>query len=365
MNCPGSNVLLKQLKLPETDEEDYRREGVAAHEAAAECLVHRQDAWEVVGEKFHDTEVDAPMADAIQVYLDYCNSIRTDTSQWYVEYKISNDARPNFYGTADFANIDFQESLLDIVDYKHGEGIPVEAFRNPQIMYYAVGVLTAWPEIRRVHMSIVQPRCYHNEGPIRVFEMASEDLIAWANAELFPAMERAEIDETLDTGSWCRFCPAKLFCPTLTGAYKGAALANPKIIPNLSDDALAREYKLREAVKFYLKAQEDEVYRRLCAGKSIPTAKLVFKRADRVWKAGWEKEFAEFGEQLKTTPEFKSPAQVEKLSPSAKTKVKEWAYMPQTGLTVAYIDDKRMAAPRPQTASEAFSGALAKITEAG
>src|SRR5579859_7610402 len=77
MNCPGSNVLLKALDLPPTDEEDYQINGSAAHEAAAHCIISKLDAWEVIGEEFYGkTKVTAPMAEAIQVYLDYVNTLR-------------------------------------------------------------------------------------------------------------------------------------------------------------------------------------------------------------------------------------------------------------------------------------------------
>ena len=38
---------------------------------------------------------------------------------------------------------------------------------------------------------------------------------------------------------------------------------------------------------------------------------------------------------------MKSPAEIEKLGESAKEMVKEWAYKPDTGLTVASAEDKR------------------------
>src|SRR6202789_4739697 len=71
MNCAGSVALIKQLNIQEdTDEPEYRGLGIAAHEAAAHCLKNGMDAWEVMGEKFHNYEVDQNMAQAIQVYID-------------------------------------------------------------------------------------------------------------------------------------------------------------------------------------------------------------------------------------------------------------------------------------------------------
>jgi hypothetical protein len=367
MACPGSNVLLKQLNLPESDEADYQVEGSGAHEAAAHCIVNKLDAWEIIGEKFYDgkLEVTAEIADHIQQYLDFVRPMRDDDlGMWWCEFHISGDSvHPLFYGTVDFAAL--KDGVLDIVDFKFGQGIVVEPHKNPQLMYYAYGLLQYHPDARVVRLSIVQPRAYHEEGVIRTWETSAEELAEWGEKTLIPAMQAAEVDETLDAGPWCRFCPAKLACPLLAGLFKAAAMINPKIIPNLGDEALARDYKLREAVKFYLKAQDEEVFRRLQTGRTISSAKLVNKRADRVFKDGAVPVLeAALGPACFTAPEFKTPAQIEKLGVEAKGLVKEWAYMPTTGLTVAPIDDKRQAII-VQTTEQAFGGAIAKIEAEG
>lgn len=371
MNCPGSNVLLKALALPESDEEDYRREGSAAHEAAAACIIPGIDAWEIVGEKFHhETEITPEMADHIQVYLDTVREERNDHhGMWWCEFHISGDIHPLFYGTVDFASL--KDGLLTITDFKFGEGIVVEPEHNPQLMYYAYGLLQFHPEARRVKLRIVQPRAFHLDGPVREWELSAEALAEWGEKTLVPAMQAAEIDETLDAGPWCRFCPAKIACPLLQGLFKAAAMINPKIIVNLADEALARDYALRDAVKFYLKAQDEEVMKRLNAGKTISSAKLVNKRADRVFKETQEisdkivpldAALEELGDDRFTKPELKTPAQIEKLGARAKALVKEWAYMPNTGLTVAPIGDKRQAV-KVQSAAEAFGAAVAALTQ--
>lgn len=371
MNCPGSNVLLNQLQLPATDEEEYQINGSAAHEAAAECVMEKKDAWEVVGQKFYkETEITPDMADAIQVYLDY---VRDKRDQWYCEFAISGDLHPLFYGTVDYANI--KDGLLEIVDFKFGQGIVVEPYRNTQLMYYAYGLLNYQPAVRRVKCTIVQPRAYHEEGPVRSWEIpgGAEELAEWGEKVLIPAMLNAEMDETLEAGPWCRFCPAKLACPLLAGLFKAAALINPKIIPNFSDEALARDYAYRDAVKFYMKALDDEAFRRLSTGRKLSTAKLVNKRADRVFQAQQviddktvtvQEAFAQFGKEVFTTPVFKTPAQMEKINPAAAALVKQWAYMPSTGFTVAPIDDRRVAVTM-QSTEEAFGAAIAKLKESG
>lgn len=363
MNCPGSNVLVKTLNLPPSDESDFAAEGTAAHEAAAHCILNKLDTWEIVGEKFYGIEITAEMAEHIQVYVDYANSLRAgQKSSWWCEFHISDDLHPLFYGTVDFGNLIDQQ--LEIVDFKFGAGILVEPEHNPQLMYYAYGLLQHQPGARRVKLTIVQPRAWHPEAVIRSWECDADYISEWGEKTLLPAMQAAEVDETLDAGAWCRFCPAKLACPLLYGLFKAAANINPKVIVNLSDEAAGRDYKLREAVKFYLKAQEDDMLKRLLAGRAIAEAKLVNKKADRVLKDGAEAAFKEtFGDEAYTTPMLKSPAQLEALGPKAKLLVKEFAYMPQTGYTVALADDRRQAV-RLQSTTQAFGDAIAKAVAA-
>src|ERR1035437_2496651 len=70
MNCSGSPALIEGLHLPESDEADYTREGIAGHEASADCLARDSDSWEVAGDTYHNTVIDPDMAAAIQIYLD-------------------------------------------------------------------------------------------------------------------------------------------------------------------------------------------------------------------------------------------------------------------------------------------------------
>lgn len=344
MNCPGSSVLLKKLALPETDDPDYRRDGVAAHEVAAKCLAGGGDAWEFMDgkSKFNGVEVSQNMADAVQSYLDHCRPIIAEASIVLIEKRIGGNVakrpHPDFFGTVDFAALVRGKKRLVVRDYKHGEGIVVEAERNVQMMYYGYGIILDEniPDEYVVDLGIVQPRAYHDDGPIRLWETTAGEIKKWAETVLLPAMEAAEVDETFDTGKWCRFCPAKLLCPLLTGLFGAAAKANPAAVPNFSHQRLGLEYKQREAVKFYLKALEDETFRRLNIGQPVPGAKLVLKQAKRVWAEGARDLFVkEFGDEAIEPGALKSPAQMETIGPKAKALVQQHAYMPATGFTVA------------------------------
>jgi hypothetical protein len=271
----------------------------------------------------------------------------------YIEYAIgaNKETRPHpgFYGRLDFGAWGTDETVVE--DFKFGEGIVVEPDENPQMKYYAYGLIRgridAGAHVRsdRVFkLRICQPRAWHPDGPIREWTTTAGEIIHWGETELLPAMLRAEVDMTLDPGDWCRFCPAKLFCPMLDALFGAAAKADPNVVPNFGQQRMAREYAQRGAVKFYLKALEDEVYRRNMLGNTVPGTKLVLKKANRVWDGSAEDlAKTQFGAEALTPAELKSPAEFEKISAAAKNFVKEHAYMPQNGLTVALESDTKPA----------------------
>lgn len=350
LNCPGSNTLLKAIgAVEETEEQDYRHLGIVAHLLAAQCLVVNKDAWEYVG-----STVDADMAEAVQVYLDNVRPYMTSTASYFIEERIGEEPRPHplFYGTVDFAAVD-GEALL-VVDYKHGEGIVVEPEENAQMMYYAYGILRRFPRVQDVTLRIVQPRAFHHDGPIREWKTDADAIRTWAETVLVPGMVAAEKGETLLPGSWCRFCPAKLVCPALKGLFGAAANADPKSVEAMTNDTLGREYGQVSAVKMYLKALEEASYGRLMKGEKVPGTKLVNKKANRVFKAGGEDFFkTKYGDDAMHPAELKTPAEMEKVSPAVKKDVNAWAFMPQTGYTVALADDPRIGV-QPETPADTF-----------
>ena len=393
MNCAGSVTLIKRLQailnemgMPPEDDPDYRREGTAMHEASEHCLKTGIDTWEIVGETFNETVIEQPMADAIQVYLDKCRSIMDRAKLHYIEYPVSSPRHPDFFGTLDFAAVIGEpatpeqmkengwlapfivpEEVIGL-DLKGGEGIVVEPDNNPQLKYYMFGLIEKnphWPDETPVRLGIVQPRAFHPSGEVvREWRTTVGEIRAWVDAELIPAMLRTAVDDTLEAGAWCRFCPAKLVCPLLTSLFRAAATHDPKEIVNFNDESLGRSWQYREAVKFYIKALDDEIFRRLNSGREFPeVAKLVPKKANRVWKSDAAAEAQKkFGEDALTKPELKSPAELEKHSPAAKEFVKEYAYMPNTGLTVASWDDPKPGV-KVQSSTEAFGAAVANIKE--
>ena len=354
MNCPGSVKLIQTVTLPESDESEYAREGTAAHAMAAWCLEEGQDAWVAV---LREPDWTPEMADAVQIYLDEVRGLTNDKTIAHFEYRVSSARHPLFYGTVDAAVLD--GNCLHIRDFKYGAGVVVEVEDNPQILYYAYGMLQHFPAVEHVTVGIVQPRAHHPDGHVRVAYRTAVEVREWAEHVLFPAMDNVAIDQSLDPGAWCRFCPAKLVCPALTGLFGAAAKVDTRTVVHMGDEQLDREYDKLAAVKMYVAALEKRVLERLEAGAKMQYAKLVLKKANRVWRENAEEELAaKLGFDKIYETKMKSPPGIEDLGPSARKLVKEYAYTPNTGYTVAHVLDSRLAVTKPQ-AEEVYAHVIA------
>lgn len=364
LECPGSTRLIQSLGLAESDEPDYRADGTTAHAGAAYCLSTDLDAWEIVGKIFEGRPFTVEMAEAVQVYLDYCRSFITEDCQVFIEYQVYQpDVHKHFFGTVDFCCINQKTRTLIVVDYKHGEGILVEVKENPQPRYYAFGMLQH-PDaagIENVTLAIVQPRIlWHGGGPTRAVDMSSAELAQWVEATLVPGMIRAEADASLMPGKHCRFCPAMLVCPVTSAAFRASATAGTDPVA-MTDQALDLEYGLLTAVRMRIAKVDAEALKRALRGSIFKTCKLVQKRADRVYKDGAEARFkAEFGDKAYSAPALLTPPQMENLGAGAAALVKEWAYKPDTGFTLAPMTDGRTQVT-VQPSSEVFSKFLEKL----
>lgn len=364
MNCPGSVALLKRLRIEvETEEADYQALGTHAHEALAHCTEQGVEAWEAIGQPFHGIKLEPDIAEAIQVELDERAALIRllgEAGTYGVEYRISDPAvHEKFFGTVDFWWRDGTRG--GVRDYKNGM-LLVEVEHNPQVLYYAYGLLRSpyFDGVEELELVICQPRAFHPGGPVRRWTCSRWFIENWAETELKPAMAAADLEGSLQAGEWCRFCPAKLVCPLVTGVFGAMATASISDQVTTSDEELARQMLLVPPAEAYIKALKLETFARMLKGRLLDGQKLVQKKADRVWKkeAG-EILRARFGADALTEPELKSPAQIDKL-PGGKEFAKEWAYKPDTGLTMAKIDDPRTEV-RVRPGSETFAEALKNL----
>ncbi|WP_288908181.1 DUF2800 domain-containing protein [uncultured Megasphaera sp.] len=114
------------------------------------------------------------------------------------------------FGTADCIIV--SDNTLQIIDFKYGQGVLVDAYENPQMKCYALGALemyNALYDIKEVVMTIFQPRRDNVSG----YTLSVAELLTWAERVLKPKAEQAIRGKgEFAAGDWCRFCRAKAVC---------------------------------------------------------------------------------------------------------------------------------------------------------
>lgn len=375
MSCAGSFLMHREQLQSGTFEEmesEYAKLGTAAHELCAKAVATATEPYEFLSEQFGDYIAGWPEGlslDAAQVYFNECMSIlanRKEQGSMLLEDTIHlPHIHPLLRGTVDFGFYSRRDGVF-LRDYKNGEGIGVRAPGNRQMLYYGSLIimneqwLRAAPRDTRVSLGIVQPNFYGMYEDVDVWETNVGFVTDWFHEELLPTMNNltSRIEYTLEdfvTGEHCQFCPVLLSCPKMQAAYQEYMNASEDFIAMLTNEELDGFYANRENVRRFMNALEDTVRARLIAGNPIPSAKLVEKRSNRVWKPGAEAALkAAFGEKAYNERKVKSPAQVEKLSSRGKEIALEWGFKPESGgLTVAPLSDPRPEA-KPRTNASTF-----------
>jgi hypothetical protein len=320
--CPGSVRL--SASAPPGAPSRYAAEGTAAHEVAAFCLATKKNAAALLGRVIAGFTVDEEMAEAVQVYLDAVRAAQ---------------------GSA-------EPGVLIVFDYKHGRGVPVEVYKNLQLVYYAFGALYTVPKVPKtkprlflehrfdleklrpdfggtcdaiyhpggalhtIRLVVVQPRCGHADGPVRAWQMPLTELLDF-HGDLLAAARRADDPNApLVPGDHCKFCPAAAICPALE--QRSHALTTMDFsdltAPTYEPAKLAAALAMIPELETRIEAVRKLAYAELTAGRSVPGWKLVQKRATRKWRDedGAAAVLRDI-EGIYTEPKLKSPAQIETL----------------------------------------------------
>ncbi|MEO1042356.1 MAG: DUF2800 domain-containing protein [Pseudomonadota bacterium] len=214
MACPASVDLEADYH---TEPGEAAAEGTAAHFVAETCLKEDREAISCLGQVIevdgYKIKITEDFADFVQQYVDYVRSL---PGSLLVEQRVPfDDYVPGGFGTAD-AVVLGDDGHVYVVDLKFGRGVNVSAENNKQAMLYALGVYQTFSILYDVeHFTLVihQPRI---DG-VSEWQISAEELLAWVNTELLPAVEAVEQDSPIFNpgDDQCKFCKAKAACPAL------------------------------------------------------------------------------------------------------------------------------------------------------
>jgi hypothetical protein len=297
IECPGWAQLAGDEQSPPSV---YALEGTMAHELAERCLTSGIDPEDMVDRPLQvgGEPVTAEMAEAVAVHVGYVRSRLVEGDTLLVEQKVSLaalDPPEDMWGMTDVAILSPARNLLEVIDYKHGAGVFVPA-TTPQLKYYGIGTLFGLPTHHsvpeKVRLTVVQPRAFSEEGPIRSVDMTTAELLDWGWALMDVVRTALAPDPPLRSGSHCRFCPAAAFCPALrrkTEDVIGSVLFAedpPEQLPvpvEIGTRDLADLLDKLPLVETWVAAVRVRAREVLKAGVELPGWKLVERRGRRVW----------------------------------------------------------------------------------
>lgn len=395
--CPGSFELSRQLDDGSRKATIYSAEGTLAHIVAEACLHSGREPADYIGETrtadgFEFT-INEDFAEAVQFYVDYVRGLRAMGYHILLEVRARpSDMWPDkeplpidLFGTADCVAFHPASGDLAVGDLKFGRGVAVDAQDNTQLLYYAAGAMARFGPVKSVSTTIIQPRAFHPDGPVRRATYSPEHVLQWARTVLYQGVERALADggKTLSAGDHCRFCPVLPHCKApaeLTFQTAQAAFANTPIenfpaadgkggsadenaLPeaHLSDEKLAELLDKIEIIEPWLAAVRRLALERVEAGRPLDGWKLVPRRAMRRWGPDPQEVIdaltAEgYSESDLTETVLLSPAKVErKLGRAAyREAVEPLVVRRSSGNTLASEGDPRARIRSRRTAQEAF-----------
>ena len=282
LKCPPS--ALAEAGLPDSSSA-AAEQGTVAHALAEWKLrhaLHQAPSMKPVS-NWIDSEMEAHTDDYVAFIQERLREARKTCAdpQVLIEQRLDYSYLvPGGFGTGDCVII--AEPALQIIDLKYGQGVLVEAERNPQLMLYALGALAAFDplyDICEVAVTILQPR----RSNVDTWTVSVTELRAWAEKVVRPTAKQAARGEgCFAAGDWCRFC--KLAATCRARAEANLALARLEFAPpaQLSDVEIAEV--LTKLPKLKAWASDIEAYALSLAinqGKTWAGFKLVEGRSIR------------------------------------------------------------------------------------
>jgi hypothetical protein len=268
-------------KIPEKPS-PFAEEGTKAH-ALAERVVNAYLAGKPLERKPKD--VDGEMWEAVKFYEDICvekiNEARkaSPDAEVHVEERLDvSPWVPEGFGTGDMVLV--SDIAMEVIDFKYGKGVRVDAHDNSQMRLYALGLYNAYGMLYgadKVCMTIVQPRI----GNVSSEEITVEELLKWG--EYIKPLAQMAYDGTGErcAGEHCKFCKVAPTCRALAD-YELEMVKEATKPDELTDIDIAEIIRRADSIKKWLTTIEEyALHAATVDGISWPGLKVVEGRSVR------------------------------------------------------------------------------------
>lgn len=289
LECPPSARL--ELQFPKRTS-SYAEEGTAAHELCELSarywlkeiseVEYENRLAELAKGEYYNAEMQECAVDYGRYISETVAEIRADCPDAIVELEVKaldfSDWAPEGFGTGDCVIV--ADDVLEIIDFKYGKGVRVEAKDNSQMKLYALGAIKLYGglyNINRIKMSIIQPRISREPS---TDEISVDELMDWAENYVKPraALAFAGEGEFNPSEKTCRFCRAKAQC-------KARSEKNLALFDEMPDTITASDAgKILERagdIKAWLTDLENLVLEKLFEGEKVEGWKIVEGKSSR------------------------------------------------------------------------------------
>jgi hypothetical protein len=302
--CPASVGLVAKVPPHLRRVSSHAARGSALHEAIAHLLAEdvHVPVENLTGKTFGNYTITCDdVATTLAPAYAYVESTFLDLpgAEYFLEQRVTFPTIANTFGTCDLL-VRIGRTIF-VIDFKFGAGVRVLALTpdgdedivNSQLAFYACAARHSLPEffadVRNVVLLVVQPQTIEPDA-----EMVSSVTVTHAELDEFITAYRAACAQALSdtprlqSGAWCRFCPARPICPAHTGPLLDLTQFTVPGVKALSKEAylqvLAEGLNLVDAIKDIRTALHEQAKRALEQGDSVPGYALTAGRAARHWR---------------------------------------------------------------------------------
>lgn len=311
LECTPSAQL--ELQFPQSTSE-YAEEGTAAHElcelTARYWLGEISEAEyenqrdELAKGKYYNAEMQECANDYAKFVAEKTAAARETCEDAFTALEVRVDFSKyvkDGFGTGDCIIV--SDNALEIIDFKYGKGVRVEAAGNPQMKLYTLGAYLEYNtlfDIDSVRMTIFQPRL---SGVQSSDEITVKELLEWAEKYVKPRAKLAYKGEGefAPSEEVCKFCRAKAQCKARADKNLKLFDEAPDVLLLTPEDA-GKILEQAGDIQSWLADLESLVSSTLLAGQPVEGWKMVEGRSNR-----------RFADELKVVAAMKSAGYDESL----------------------------------------------------
>lgn len=311
LECTPSAQL--ELQFPQSTSE-YAEEGTAAHElcelTARYWLGEISEAEyenqrdELAKGKYYNAEMQECANDYAKFVAKKTAAARETCEDAFTALEVRVDFSKyvkDGFGTGDCIIV--SDNALEIIDFKYGKGVRVEAAGNPQMKLYALGAYLEYNtlfDIDSIRMTIFQPRL---SGVQSSDEITVKELLEWAEKYVKPRAKLAYKGEGefAPSEEVCKFCRAKAQCKARADKNLKLFDEAPDVLLLTPEDA-GKILEQAGDIQSWLADLESLVSSTLLAGQPVEGWKMVEGRSNR-----------QFADELKVVDAMKAAGYDESL----------------------------------------------------